>query len=315
MKKLFFVLLIVAGFISAFGQAKKPTLMIVPADIFCTRAGYTLEFDNQGTKKVLPDYKKTMQNDENMRLVITKIQGMFADRGFPLKNLEQELKKLEQESAEMSMMTSKTSGSAMAESPIDLLKRTAKADIILDIDFSKKVNGPQKYINFNLQGLDAYTSKAVANASGSGAPSSASQIEVLLEEAVLKHLDNFQAQLMTHFEDLFANGREVVVKIKVWDSSPSNLETEFNGEQLDKHIDDWFAKNTVKGRYSQADASENFMSMDQVRIPLYDDKGKALDTKNWLNGLKKELKGAPYSIETKLYLRGLGEAWLIIGEK
>ena len=315
MKKFIIVLFIVAGFLQTFGQAKKPTLMIVPADIYCTRANFTMEFDNQGSKVVLPDYKKTMQNDENMRLVITKIQSMFVDRGFPLKNLEAELKKLEKESAELAMMTSKTSGSSIAESPIDILKRTAKADIILDIDFAVKKNGPQKYITFNLQGLDAYTSKAIANAAGAGKPSSAAQTEILLEEAVLSHLDNFQAQLMAHFEDLFANGREVICKIKVWDSSPVNLETEFGDDELNKHIDDWFAKNTVKGRYNQADASESMMNFDQVRIPLYDEKGKALDTKNWLNELRKVLKKEPYNTEAKLYLKGLGEAWLIIGEK
>ena len=43
------------------------------------------------------------------------------------------------------------------------------------------------------------------------------QVTVLLEEAVLAHLDNFNGTLMTHFDDLFENGREVIMRIKVWD--------------------------------------------------------------------------------------------------
>ena len=38
----------------SFGQAKKPTLMVVPSDNWCITNGFTIEFDNQGTKEVIP---------------------------------------------------------------------------------------------------------------------------------------------------------------------------------------------------------------------------------------------------------------------
>ena len=44
MKKTLFVLLVgVMVTVSAFGQAKKPTLMVVPSDAWCVQNGYVLE--------------------------------------------------------------------------------------------------------------------------------------------------------------------------------------------------------------------------------------------------------------------------------
>jgi hypothetical protein len=320
MRKIFTTFIILATTIVAFGQAKKPILMVVPSDQYCISRGYKMEFENQGMKQVLPDYKAALQNDPDLRLVITKMGQIMADRGFPLKDLEQELKNLEQENAESMMLTSKSSASELAESPIDALKRVAKADIILDLDFQIKRQGPQKYIVFNLKGLDAYTAKQVSGVAGAGSPSTAASPELLLEEAVLSHMDNFNAGLMRHFEDMFAKGREVKVQIKVWSNWGEDLESEFgeDGEELSEIIENWFFDNCVEGRFNLSDASENFMKLEQVRIPMMktDSRGRqrAVDTRSFVRELQKYLS-KNYEIQSKLYLKGLGEAWLILGEK
>lgn len=310
-------LVLVAMF--AFGQAKKPTIMVVPSDQYCISRGYKMEFNNQGLKQVLPDYKVALQSDPDLRLVITKMGQIMANRGFPLKDLEQEMKTLANEAAESSMLTSSRSGSEITESPIDVLKRVAKADIIMDLDFEVKREGPRKYIVFNLKGLDAYTSKQVSGVAGAGAPSSAASPELLLEEAVLSHMDGFNAGLMAHFEDMFAKGREVKVLVKTFANWGSTLEDEFGSDnaELSSIIEEWFVNNAVEGRFNLSDATHNQMRFEQVRIPMTiaGDKGKvrAVDTRYFVNELRKHLKGL--NIESKLYLRGLGEAWLIVGEK
>ncbi|HPD94357.1 MAG: hypothetical protein H6537_02465 [Bacteroidales bacterium] len=319
MKKFLLSLMFVAPAIMSFGQAKKPTIMVVPSDQYCISRGYKMTFDNQGMTQTLPDYKTALQTDPDLRLVITKMGQIMADRGFPLKDLEQELKNLEQERAEASMLTSSSSGSDMAESPIDMLKRVAKADIILDLDFDIKRQGPQKYIVFNLKGLDAYTAKQVSGVAGAGSPSTAASPELLLEEAVISQMDNFNAGLMSHFEDMFAKGREVKVQIRVWTNWGETLESEFgdDGKELSEIIEDWFYDNCVEGRFNLSDATENFMKFEQVRIPMMktDDKGRsrAVDTRSFVRDLSKYLKDL--GVPSKLYLRGLGEAWLILGEK
>lgn len=298
---------------TVFGQAKKPTIMVVPSDVWCNQNGYMTEFDNQGTKIKIPDYTKAVQENSDLLLVISKINELMTERGFPLKNLESSLKSLQNQAAEDAVLSSK-SGAELSESPVDKLKQVAKADIWMQLTWTLNKTGPKKSVTFNLQGLDAYTDKQIAGTSGTGQPSFSAELPVLLEESVLAHLDNFNAQLQTHFEDMAANGREVALRIRVWDSFDGDLESEYEGEELRTLIENWVADNTVQSRFSTADATERMMVFEQVRIPLYNDKGRALDTRNWADGLRKELR-TKYQIESKLMMKGLGQAQLVIGEK
>ena len=304
----------------AFAQAKKPTIMVVPSDVWCNTNGYMMTYDDQGTQVKIPDYKRAFQENADLLQVISTLNGLMAERGFPLKNMESVMKSLEGNSAEDAMMMSKSSGSSASESPVDLLKKTAKADIIMQLTWTLNTQGPKKSVNFNLQGLDSYTNKQIATATGTGAPSFSAALPVLLKEAVLTHIDNFNASLMTHFDDLFANGREVIVRIKVWDDWGDDLETEFgdDGDELADIIEFWMEDNTVKGRFSTTDATESMMLFEQVRMPLYyERKGrqKAMDTKRFVKKLSKFLKNAPYNIPNKVTVKGLGRATIYLGGK
>jgi hypothetical protein len=315
MKKIILILCSLLLIVNAgFSQAKKPTIMVLPSDVWCNTNGYMMEFDNQGTKVKIPDYKKAFQENADLLNVISKINGLMADRGFPLKNAESALKSLESESAENAMLTSKSGGS-VAESPIDKLKKTAKADIIMQMTWTVNTTGPKKSITFNLQGLDAYTDKQVATAVGTGAPSFSAELPVLLEEAVLAYLDGFNSSLQKHFEDMFENGREIIVRIKKFDSWDGDLEKDFAGKELGDVIEGWMTANTVKGRFSTTDATENMMLFEQVRIPLYDATGKATDARGFCKELQKFLQAPPYSITNKLMMKGLGQATIVLGDK
>lgn len=321
MKKISLLLLFVYISISVFSQAKQPIIMVVPDDIFCNRHAYTQSFEIYGQKKIVPDYTKAFQNDENLRLVISKINQMILERGYDkVKYLEQELKSLNNTNAELSALSSKSSNAYIKESPTDLLKRKAQADIIIGVDFNIKHIGPKKYITFNLQGYDAYTSNPVASVSGDGEPvyGSTTTSGKLIEEAILKHMDNFLNQLQIHFDNIFEKGRECKFRIQIWDDLDIDLEEEYSiqGESLELTdiIDDWFLKNSVEGRYSNEDGSENFIVF-SARIPLFNKKGRPIDARRFLKELRSKLKKEPFNLGGKLYQRGLGEAWLIIGAK
>ena len=70
----------------------------------------------------------------------------------------------------------------------------------------------------------------------------------------------------------------------------------------------------MSGRYSLTDVTENNMSFEQVMIPLYDERGRALDARSWLRDLQKYLRST-YQVESKLMMRGLGYAQLVVGER
>lgn len=308
---LLFITLVICN--TVFSQAKKPTIMVVPSDNWCVKNNFISVYDNMGTRTKLPDYKMALQESTELLNVISKINEMMIERGFPLKNLESVMKSLQNQSAEDAMVSSK-GGADINESPIDKLKKTAKADIIMQLTWSINQTGPKRSVTFNLQGLDAYTDKQIAGASGTGQPSFSAELPVLLEEAVLAHIDNFNGQLQKHFDDLFANGREVSLRITVFSSFQGDLEKEYGGKELSEIIESWVSANTVKGRFSLTDATENTMLFEQVRIPLYDAGNRAVDTRGWARDLQKMLN-EKYKITSKLMTRGLGQAQIVVGEK
>lgn len=314
MKKTIFIFILALGYaLSSFSQAKKPTIMVVPSDLWCNLNGYVLEFNNQGTKIKVPDYRRAFQENADLKNAISKINELMAERGFPLKDLEASLNTLASEAAEDAMLTSKT-GAAVSESPIDKLKKVAKADIWMQLTWTVNQSGPKKSVTFNLQGLDAYTDKQIAGASGTGQPSYASTTSELLGTSVLANLDNFNAQLQKHFEDLFANGREIVFRIKKFESFDGDLEKDYGGKELSSIIEGWVSDNTVQNKFNTSTSTESMMLFEQVRIPIYDANNKAVDARGWAKGLQKMLKDK-YQIDSKLMMKGLGQASIVVGEK
>jgi len=318
MKKLKLILSTIAFMvitINGFGQAKKPTLMILPSDNWCEQRIFMTEFDNQGTKQKVPNYKQAFQEDTELGQVISKIGSLMIDRGFPLKDAEQELKAIEARNAEDNMTSSTTSGSSISESPLDKLKNKAKADIIIQIWWKVTKTDNGKVVSFVLEAFDAYTSKRIASSTGNGAPNNTDIVPVLLQNSILANIEPFAAQLQAHFDDMFNNGREILLTVKKWNSWENDMETEIDGKEITDYINEWMQKNTVNGRFSMADASENIIRCDQVRIPLYDAYNNAIDARQFGKGLQKYLKAAPFNFEVKLMTRGLGEAILVLGEK
>lgn len=315
-KFLFVIALCLLVMTQVFGQAKKPTLMVVPANTWCNENGYMTTFDDQGVKTDIPDYERAVNSSSDLMNVIIKVQELMTERGFPVKDLGQSIKSLKQSAAEDMMTSSSTSGSSLAESPLDKLLSRAKADIIMEVAWKINSTGPKNSVTYSLRGLDAYSNKQVAAASGTGAPSFSSEVPVLVEEAVIEKMDGFLNQLQDHFIDMAENGREIAIDIRVFDNgSGLSFEEEYGGEELTDIIDDWMAQNTVNGRYNLSDATETMLRFEQVRIPLYRPNGSAMDARQFVTQLRKFLQGQPYNLTSKILTKGLGRANLVIGEK
>lgn len=209
---------LVLGVATMMGQAKKPTIMVVPSDVWCNTEGYVQEIDDQGTKRVVADYGEALRNSMELKLVIAKINELMADRGFPLKDLEATMASIARMQAEEALITSKTSGAEVAETPLDRVRRVAKADIIIEIGWSITHQGPKATLSYIMRGIDSYSNKQIAGSTGASQPSFSAEPVVLLEEAVLSRIDDFNARLQEHFDDLFTNGREVALNIRVFDN-------------------------------------------------------------------------------------------------
>lgn len=294
-----------------FGQAKKPTLMVLPSDNWCEQRYFMTEFDNQGTKQKVPNYKQAFQEDTELGQVITKLNSLLIRKAFSPKVAEQELKSIEAKSAEDNMTRSVNSGAQIYESQLDKLRKRVKMDIVIQLWW--KIN-KDKSVSFTLEAFDSYTNKSIAAQSFNAAPSN-DIIPVKLEKAISNSFDSFLGDLQNHFEDMLTNGREILITLKRWDNWDKNFETEINGEELTDYINRWMNENTVNKRFNRTEATENIIIFEQVRIPIYDKYNNPMDAREFAKGLQKFLKANPFNYEVKLMQRGLGEAILIIGEK
>ncbi len=303
---LFFVILLSTN---SFAQ-KKPTIMILPSDNWCTQRFFTTTYNNQGVKERIPNYQQAFQEDSELGAVISKIGELLTKMGYSLKDAEQEIKNISARTAEDNVTFSKTSGARFAESPLDVLKRRAKADIIIQIGWTVTSSS----LTFTLEAFDAYTSKRLATSTGSEART-ADPIPIQLQHAVEKNIKPFDKQLDRYFSAMKSNGREIIFTIIAWDNWDGDLEKEYNGEELLNHIQQWLTNNTVNKQFNLSDATENLAQFEQVMIPLKDSKGNAMDARTFARGLQKYLSQSPFNITSKLMMRGLGEVILVLGEK
>ena len=289
---------------------KKPTLMILPSDNWCTQRYFTMEYDNQGVMERIPNYKQAFQEDIELGPVISKVGELLTNLGYSLKDAEMELKNVSTRTAEDNVTFSKSSGAQFSESPLDILKRKAKADIIIQIGWV--VNSSS--ISFTLEAFDAYTSKRIATSTATE-NREGNAVPLQLQAAVQKHIKPFDKQLDAFYSKMKSDGREVLLTIRTWDNWENDLESEYDDEELLSHIQQWLTKNTIKGQFNLSDATENFAQFEQVMMPLKDEKGVAMDARSFARGLQKYLNAEPFNIQSKLMMRGLGEAILVLGEK
>lgn len=315
MKHLIFISLIFAFSICGYSQVeKKPTIMILPSENWCNQRFFMKSFDNQGDQISVPDYQRAFREDIELPEVISKIGEILTGMGYSLKDAEKEIQNLAIKESEDYNMVSSTSRSSVSETPFDILKRRLKSDIVIQVWWKINREASGRSITFTIEAFDSYTNKRVATSSGTTKASN-EHVALVLEKSVKSNIEGFDKQMCSWFASQKKLGREICLTIRCWDSWLNNLETEYEGEELADCIQNWLRNNAVNGVFNLSDASETFCQFEQVRIPMFDKQEMAMDARSFATLLRKELQKSPYNITSKVVVRGLGEAILVLGEK
>lgn len=119
--------------------------MVTPSDVWCKENGYF--------RTGSPDYKAALSSCVDLINVISKINNLMSDRGFPLENMESILKNLATSEVENAIMRSQEDGSGLQESSLDRLYRLAQTDIVLQLTWNINTMGPKHSVTFNLKPL------------------------------------------------------------------------------------------------------------------------------------------------------------------
>lgn len=288
--------------------------MILPSDNWCNQRYFMTSFSNQGSTVKVPNYQQAFMEDTDLPQVISKIGGVLTELGYSLKDAEQEIKSIATKTAEDNLTSSKTSGAALNETPLDILKRRVKSDIVIQIWWKLNRDSKGHSASFTLEAFDTYTNKRIATSTGT-TKASEEIVPVLLEQAVKENIEPFDEQMSRWYDEQKKNGREIVLTVRCWDNWENDLETEYEGNELTNCIQDWLTEHTVNSAYNYSDGTETFAQFEQVRIPLFDERGRAMDARAFATELRKYLQKPPYNITSKVMTRGLGEAIVVLGEK
>ncbi len=311
---LFFLFMIFTNHLNA--QAKKPTLMIFPSDNWCIQRYFYTETKYQGNTIKSPDYKKAFQEDQEIGQVISKIGSLMIEKGYPLKDAENEMKNLERQGAIDQAISNGNGNNELNLSMLDRILTISKSDVVIQVwwQINKKING-NKEAKFTLEAIDSYTNKRIAAATGIKEFSTNQSTPELLASSIENNIELFSNQIQDYFNNLLENGREVKLQIKVFKDWGKNLDTDFQNKTLNEIIEEWLQANTVKSKFNIASYTENLMILEEVKIPVLDNKNRGVDSRSFLRNLQNYLKELPYAIPSKLISTGIGDATLILGDK
>lgn len=293
-------------------KGKMPIIMVVPATTWCHKNGFMSGND--------PDYEQALLNSQELNQAITTLSVRLNQRGFEMKDLNATIRSLKKEAEEQAVTISRFEDK-IAETPIDQLRRTAKADIWIEIDWytNEVKGGSQQSLTWSMSAIDAYTDFVIGGVSPTttGAVYTSSfQLPIMIETVIQGQYDPFCNTLIDYFREIEQKGRAIKLNILTWENLTEGLQTEIDDMELSEIIETWLDDNTVNGKYGTPDISPSGtrMTVEQVRVPLTNAKGRDLSTAAWAKGLQKWLMNE-YDIESNLSTKGLGQVQLILGGK
>jgi|GEM_PF-1393655 len=294
--------------------AQQPTVMVVPSDRYMVGSGYYDDQEVNGTVTRLMAYDRAFQEDPELRQVITSIAGTFQDRGYPLQDLEAGMRAWREERALLEF-----SDRPVAISIRDEILSRARADIVLDLDFEESRMLGESSITFTLRGLDSYTSQEVASVTGTGNPGAGVPLPVMLREAVLQRMPQFEGRLLSYFQDVVSNGRSIQLNVRVSVDAGFDLEEYFEWEdvpggedELGEIISLMVRRAAVGGQVQVGPRSATLRRFQTVRIPVFDEEGFALDADGWANATIVRPLRQGLDVTARRETRGLGEVTVII---
>lgn len=308
---------------TAAGKYLKPIIMVVPSDVYCTEMDYVQKWkDETGKVQTISDYNIFAREDSrDLRLVISSLNEIFASRGFETISLEFLLKSISMENDENAFVGNDYGLSGtVKESPLDRIKRAANVDFIVDLDFALYEVDDYRYVAFNMRAVDPCSNAIeIAHAYGDGRPSRVATINTLLEEAVINYVDDFCDKIQNHYQKMETEGHRITVKVKRTDNSEYDFQRSmfnYEGKQTKLHdiIYYWLQDHTIDNNPTR-NITPNVLSYSQVMIPMITKNKhnavRRLDSNEYVTQLQ-EFLDDNYGIKSTIYMRGPGEAWLII---
>lgn len=296
-------------------QAAAPTIMVLPDKTWCTQNHFVEKVEKQGKVRIQEKYEEAFVSSTDLKNVKTTINKLFSEYGFPLQDAEASFSSLDEEEDEEEFMESENGGEGIAMSPYDMLMNKCKPDIILKVGWEVNSVGFDQCITYRIEAIDSYSNKSVAVSNGTGPVIKRNvPLAVMLEQSVLEKMPVLTEQLTRYFDGIQQNGREISLRVRIWENAPISLSSEYGGTELGEIIYNWISDNTINHQFTEATSAVKGARYTQVRVPLKDETGRPLQARQYVDKLRRYLQRT-YSISSANRTSGLGNGVIVIGNK
>ena len=292
-------------------EQAKPNLIVIPSDELLQKFGMLKQENAQGKTIYLRDFKGYLLKDPDAKFIISTIQSAFIKVGFPLNDLEQTLKSLD----DQEMIDGADNIQKDAKS---MLLSSAKPDIILELNYDLVTDENSRNLNksltYTLRGIDAFSNKVISTIeqTGFGKNESENDPGALMKKALEIDLPNYTKQINSFFADIIQKGREITVRVAIDKGVKLSMEDEcLKGDSYSDWIVDYLKTNTQKGAYKMERNTETEMFFRNVRIKTLNDDGTQYSAYDFAKEMKKALdKGC--GIKSSNKTQGLGDAYIVL---
>lgn len=292
--------------VNVINQAK-PKLMIIPSDrMLKDEKCLTINTFN-GKKTIIRDISGFIVKSEKSNSIISAIQKYFIQIGYPLNDLEQSLKSINNR-----QISDETDN--IAKDAKTLLLNTVSPDIILELDYQENVitgrTSRKSYINIALSAIDVYSDKVIAVANKNNLDMS---LDEYLEKGITKDLETLEPQLRNYFTDIVTNGREISFRVTLSNDCPISLSDMYNneGDTYSDWIRRWVITNAKNGSANMVSNTKKEMAFTYVRISNVMDDGTQFNAYEFAGKFRKEFFKT-FSLQSSNNSQGLGNALVII---
>lgn len=252
--------------------AIQPKIMVIP---------YTKEGE---------DIRTVIENDQDKRIVLTKIKEAFDKRGITTVDFLAKLKSIESGN----IMHSENKEDVKTE-VIDM----SGADIYVEAEIAvlRGTSDGQSSarVKIIITAYDASTGASLANTVGESGTFYTSDIAKLSMKAIENCADGFLDIVQEKFTTMAEEGKSVMLKIGFDENSSLSMEAEVGNDNLalQDAIELWVSEHSYQGDYHIQGVSKNSMVVDDIKLPFIKETGATYTT-------------TKFSMELFKFFRGLG---------
>lgn len=289
-------------------RQSKPSMMIIPSDQFLQRTGCLSTREVNGKTLYVRDYSAFLLKNKDNKDFIRAIQNHFIGMNYPLNDLEQSLKSLENADV-------MDSADGLQKDAKTLLVATCHPDIVIELDLetsSERVARTEftTTYSYNLAALDAFNNTAIASVSKSDI---GDDLAKYAQKQLKNDLAELTSQVQNFFADILRNGREITFRVALAESASINLRDEYNtmGDCYSDWIRDWVKTHAKNGTANLQRNTDKEMYYTSVRISNNAADGTQYNAYEFANEFRKEFVHT-FEMRAANNTQGLGDASIII---